>query len=87
MAVLGHFLEYVVLLIVLLLTQRRLHAVKEKLDPPSDGLIGDGPADEPAVFAGAQSGPEHLDDPGFALCAPLCTLYLVLGPLDEVIIR
>nr|DAV99355.1 MAG TPA: hypothetical protein [Caudoviricetes sp.] len=77
---------YVVLLIVKtsLILQGRLHAVEEKLNNDADGLIGDGPADEPAVFAGAQSGPEHLDDPRLALCAPLCTLYLLLGPLDEV---
>nr|DAJ15988.1 MAG TPA: hypothetical protein [Caudovirales sp. ctfXb19] len=77
---------YVVLLIVKtsLILQGRLHAVKEKLNHGADGLIVDGPADEPAVFAGAQSGPEHLDDPRFALCASLGALNLLLGPLDEV---
>nr|DAK69653.1 MAG TPA: hypothetical protein [Caudoviricetes sp.] len=78
--------RYVVLAIItsLLILQGRLHAVKEKLNHLADGLIGDGPADEPTVFAGAEGGPEHLDDPRLTLCAALCPLNLLLGPLDEV---
>ena len=78
------FRPYVVLLMVLPLTQRRLCPVEEKLDDRTDGLIGDGPADEPAVFAGTQGGPEHLDDPRLALCATLCPKDFILSPLDEV---
>nr|DAT71761.1 MAG TPA: hypothetical protein [Caudoviricetes sp.] len=78
--------RYVVLAMIasLLLLQCCLCAVKEKLDNFADGLIGDGPRDKSAPLAGAEGGPQGLCHPRLALCAPLCTLYLVLGPLDEV---
>nr|DAN94655.1 MAG TPA: hypothetical protein [Caudoviricetes sp.] len=78
--------SYVVLAMIssLLLFQRRFHAVKEKLNHHSDGLIGDGPRDEPAVFAGTQGGPEHLDDPRLSLCASLGALNLLLCPCNEI---
>lgn len=72
------------IIVHLLLLQRRLHAVEKELNHLADGLIGNGPADEPAVFAGAQGGPEHLDDPRLALCATLCPKDFILSPLDEV---
>nr|DAJ80721.1 MAG TPA: hypothetical protein [Caudoviricetes sp.] len=78
--------SYVVLAMIspLLLLQRRSCAVKEKLNYLAHGLIGYGPTDEPAVFAGTQGGPEHLDDPRLALCAALGTLNLPLCLVDEV---
>nr|DAL93049.1 MAG TPA: hypothetical protein [Caudoviricetes sp.] len=78
--------RYVVLAMIssLLLLQRRPGAVKEKLNHSADGLIGDGPADEPAVFAGTQGGAKHLDDPRLALCAALGALNFALCLVDKV---